>query len=102
LLPVDPLDEDPAALEAWRKWEEVLAELQLRMTHETFNTYLKPTYALELQGHTLHIEVDNVHTKDWLDNRLSSTIQRALATIDEKLSVEFLLPPAPTDDSQQS
>jgi len=62
-------------------WQAALGELQLQMTRETFNTWLKPTRVISYEDGTLIIGVDNGYVKDWLSNRLSATIQRTLTNI---------------------
>ena len=62
-------------------WQAALGELQLQMTRETFNTWLKPTRVMSYEDGTLIIGVDNGYVKDWLSNRLSATIQRTLTNI---------------------
>ena len=62
-------------------WQAALGELQLQMTRETFNTWLKPTRVISYEDGTLIIGVDNGYVKDWLSNRLSATIQRTVTNI---------------------
>ena len=98
--PDDPLYEDPTAVEARHKWQRALDLLELQMTRQTFNAWLEPTYALGLADGQLLVQVENPYAKQWLEKRLNCTIQRALATIDPEISVQFVLPPAITDDPQ--
>jgi chromosomal replication initiator protein len=62
-------------------WQAALGELQLQMTRETFTTWLKPTRAISFEDGTLIIGVENAYVKDWLSNRLLTTIQRTVTSI---------------------
>lgn len=62
-------------------WHAALGELQLQMTRATFDTWVKPTYALAYEDGTLVIGVRNAYAKQWLENRLQGTIQRTLSNL---------------------
>jgi len=62
-------------------WQAALGELQLQMTRETFTTWLKPTRVISYEDGTLIIGVENGYVKDWLSNRLVTTIQRTVTNI---------------------
>lgn len=62
-------------------WQAALGELQLQMTRDTFNTWLKPTTVISYEDGTLIIGVENGYVKDWLSNRLSTTIERTVTSI---------------------
>ena len=77
-------------------WQSVLAELQLQMTRETFNTWLKPTEILSFdEGNPLVVGVENGYVKEWLSNRLLTTIERTVASIvGRAVEVKFVVKPA--------
>jgi chromosomal replication initiator protein len=62
-------------------WQATLGELQLQMTRDTFNTWLKPTRVISYEDGTLIIGVENGYVQDWLSNRLLTTIQRTVTSI---------------------
>ncbi len=62
-------------------WQAALGELQLQMTRETFNTWLKPTWGISFEDGTLIVGVENGYVKEWLSNRLLTTIQRTVTNI---------------------
>jgi chromosomal replication initiation ATPase DnaA len=62
-------------------WQAALGELQLQMTRETFNTWLKPTRIISYEDGTLIVGVENGYVKEWLSNRLLATIQRTVTSI---------------------
>ena len=62
-------------------WQAALGELELQMTRDTFNTWLKPTKAISYEDGMLIVGVENGYVKDWLSHRLSVTIQRTVSSI---------------------
>ena len=62
-------------------WQATLGELELQMTRDTFNTWLKPTEVISYEDGVLVIGVENGYAKEWLDNRLLPTIQRTVTSI---------------------
>lgn len=73
-------------------WQAALGELQLQMTRETFNTWLKPTRVFSYEDGTLIIGVDNGYVKDWLSHRLLATIQRtATSIVGRTVEVKFIV-----------
>jgi hypothetical protein len=61
-----------------RAWRAALGELQLQLTTSTYNTWLRPTVFLDYQSEIFIIGVEHAYAKDWLENRLSSTVRRTL------------------------
>lgn len=62
-------------------WHATLGELQLQMTKATFDTWVRPTHALAYADGSLVVGVHSPYAKEWLENRLSTTIQRTLTGI---------------------
>jgi chromosomal replication initiator protein len=62
-------------------WQAALGELQLQMTRATFDTWVKNTHVISYEDGTFIIGVHNAFTKDWLENRLLTTIKRTLVGI---------------------
>ena len=62
-------------------WQAALGELQLQMTKATFDTWVKNTHIVSQEDGTFIIGVHNAFTKDWLENRLLTTIKRTLVGI---------------------
>jgi len=65
------------------KWAEVLRELRLQLTRATFDTWVKPTVGERMDGHW-RVTCVNEYGRDWLANRLDSTIRRTLAFVLEE------------------
>jgi chromosomal replication initiator protein len=62
-------------------WQTALGELQLQMTRQTFDTWLKPTQGLYMDGSTLVVGVPNTYAKDWLEKRLLATVRQTIQQI---------------------
>src|SRR5712692_9683344 len=79
---------------AGQLWHAALGELQLQMTKATFDTWVKPTFALAYEEGTLVVGVRNAYAKQWLENRLYGMIQRTLNHIlGRSAEVRFILNP---------
>jgi hypothetical protein len=64
-----------------RAWQAALGELQLQLTKLTFDTWLRPTVFLDYQNEIFIIGVENTYVKNWLENRLYSTVRRTLCGV---------------------
>jgi chromosomal replication initiator protein len=74
-------------------WRTVLAQLQLQMTRQTFDTWLKPTEVLDYHEGVFVIDAKSAFAKDWLENKLIKTIEAALThVVGEPTRVRFALP----------
>lgn len=87
-------------------WTAALGQLQLQMTQATFDTWVKDSVLLSVDGDTYTIAVQNAFAKDWLENRLCPTIQRTLVGIVSRpdLKIEIVVEgngtdPSPGDDN---
>jgi len=75
-----------------RIWQAALGELSLQMTRPTFDTWLAHTSLVASDNHTLTIAVPNAFTKDWLEDRLLTTIQRTLlGIVGHSVEVKFVV-----------
>lgn len=79
-------------------WEKTLESISPHLSKPSFETWLKPTKAISLEGNVLVIEVPNDFARDWLESRyaplLSSTIKELL---DDDVELKFV-----THDHQES
>lgn len=75
-----------------RWWQDVLSELALQMTTDTFNARLKDTVLLDRQDARIVVAVANKHDLDWIENRLYGIIKRTLVGFGVD-TVEFVLSP---------
>jgi hypothetical protein len=77
-----PRPADPSQpLKPNQVWQAALGELELQMTRETFNTWLKPARFQSLDGGVFIIGVENAYAQAWLSNCLLATVQRTLTSI---------------------
>jgi hypothetical protein len=74
-------------------WQTTLGQLQMQMTRQTFDTWVKNTEVLEYNGETFVVGTKSGFAKDWLENRLVKTIERTLSNIvGRPTQVRFVLP----------
>jgi hypothetical protein len=62
-------------------WQAALGELQLQMTKATFDTWVRNTRLISCQDGVFVIGVQNEFARDWLENRLLTTVERTLVGI---------------------
>ncbi len=74
-------------------WQSVLGQLQMEMPRASFDTWVRDTKAVSLQDGVMTVSVRNAYARDWLENRLTSTVNRLLISILNigKVSVEFVV-----------
>ena len=80
-------------------WQSVLGQLQMEMPRASFNTWVKDTNAIQFQDGVFTVGTKNAYARDWLENRLSSTIVRLLSGIlDQDVNLEFVVSGVPERD----
>ena len=75
-------------------WHATLGELQLQMTKATFDTWVRPTHAINFDAESgaMSVGVHSPYAKEWLENRLQATIQRTLTgIIGRSVQVEYIV-----------
>ena len=73
-------------------WHATLGELQLQMTKATFDTWVRPTHAIHYEDGAMTVGVHSPYAKEWLENRLQTTIQRTLTGIvGRSVHVEYIV-----------
>ena len=83
-------------------WQATLGELQLQLTKATFDTWVKNTHVLSCEDGTFLIGVHNGYAKDWLENRLLTTIKRTLiGIVGHTVDVKFIVRPKPANNTTQ-
>ena len=79
-------------------WSSVLTQLQMDMPRASFETWVLGTVALGLENDVLLVSTRNAYARDWLESRLTSTVQRLLVGIlNRSVSVKFVV----GDESQE-
>ena len=68
-------------MNAERLWEATLGQLQLEMPRAAFDTWVRDAECLAYEDGTFVIGVQNAYARDWLEDRLTSTVRRVLTSI---------------------
>jgi chromosomal replication initiator protein len=66
---------------AHRLWEAALGRLQLQVTRPSFNTWLRDTVGLNIEGNFLTVEVSTTFKAEWLELRMHSLIEDAISAV---------------------
>ncbi|HKJ37725.1 MAG TPA: DnaA N-terminal domain-containing protein [Anaerolineales bacterium] len=73
-------------------WGSVLGQLQMDMPRASFDTWVHDTEAISLEEDVLTVATCNAYARDWLESRLTSTVQRLLIGIlNQTVSVRFIV-----------
>ena len=73
-------------------WQTVLNQLQLQMARATFDTWLKDTRLVSHENGTIVVGTKTTFAKDWLENRLLTTINRAATNIvGHSVDIQFVV-----------
>jgi len=79
-------------------WQAALGDLQLQMTKATFDTWVRNTRLVSCQDGVFVIGAQNEFTRDWLENRLLTTVERTLVGIvGHPVEVRFVVTQAEGD-----
>lgn len=62
-------------------WQTALGQLQMQMTRATFDTWVKHSRGLAYEDGLFVVGVPSGYAKDWLENRLHTTIKRTLTSV---------------------
>ena len=73
-------------------WQSVLGLLQMEMPRASFDTWVRDTEVLSLEMGVMIVATRNAYARDWLESRLTSTVQRLLIGIlHQSVSVQFVV-----------
>ena len=79
-------------MNADQAWQSVLGQLQMEMPRASFDTWVRDTKPVSYQDGTLTVGVRNAYARDWLENRLASTVNRLLVGImNSTVDVSFIV-----------
>ena len=79
-------------MDAKQVWRAALGELQVSLSPANFETWLRDTSLIEVDGQRFRIAVPNGFAKDWLETRYRSLISQTLARIvGYSVQVEFVV-----------
>ena len=66
---------------AQRTWEAALGRLQLQVSRPSYDTWLRETVGVSLDGEALVVAVPTTFAADWLDGRMRGLIETAVASV---------------------
>ncbi|MBL8058741.1 MAG: chromosomal replication initiator protein DnaA [Anaerolineales bacterium] len=74
-------------------WHAVLGQLQMELPKSTFETWVRETQLVTQEDGTFVIGAPNAYARDWLENRLKSSIRRSLSNLlgRSSLDVQFVV-----------
>jgi chromosomal replication initiator protein len=79
-------------MDAEQAWQSALGQLQMEMPKASFDTWVRDTQIYSFEEGLFTISVRNAYARDWLENRLSSTVTRLLMGImNRTVSVAFVI-----------
>lgn len=82
-----------------KAWQAAVANLESDMSRATFSTWVKPTHLVEFSDNTFVIGCINAYGRDWLTDRLTTTLQRFLTGIlNREAKVSFVVCEQEVDD----
>jgi chromosomal replication initiator protein len=68
-------------MNATQAWQAAVGQLQMEMPKAAFDTWVRDTELITYEDGAFTIGVKNAYARDWLDDRLSSTISKLLTGI---------------------
>lgn len=71
----------PTDTSAHRTWEAALGRLQLQIARPSFDTWLRGTVGLSLEGQTLVVGVPTTFAAEWLERRMQGLIEDAVTAV---------------------
>ena len=79
-------------MKAEQAWQAAQGQLQMEMPKAAFDTWVRGAELVSYEDGTFIIGVRNAYTRDWLDDRLSSTVVRLLTGImNRTVEVRFIV-----------
>ncbi|MBE0698814.1 MAG: ATP-binding protein, partial [Anaerolineaceae bacterium] len=62
-------------------WQATLGQLQMEMSKAAFDTWVRSSELVSYQKDNFNVGVQNAYARDWLESRLSTTVNRLLTGI---------------------
>ena len=79
-------------MKADQAWQATLGQLQMEMPKAAFDTWVRDAEYISYEDGSFIIGVENAYARDWLQNRLSSTVARSLAgMMNRTVEVNFVV-----------
>ena len=75
-----------------KAWQAAIANLQMDMSRAAFETWVKPAHLEDFKDNTFVIGCMNTYGRDWLTDRLTSTLERFLSGVmNQDIKVSFMV-----------
>jgi chromosomal replication initiator protein len=88
-------------MNAKQLWQAALGELQMEMPRATFDTWVRDAELLTFEDGSFVIGVQNAYARDWLQERLLSTVKRVLTKmLGASVDVRFVVWQDEVDDEE--
>ena len=88
-------------MDAEQAWQAVLGQLQMEMPRASFDAWVRDSHLLAYDDGVMDVGVRNLYARDWLENRLLSTVSRLLAgMLNRVVDVRFVVDDSIGDDSE--
>jgi chromosomal replication initiator protein len=86
------LDGRRLRMNAERIWDAALGQLQMELPRATFDTWVRDAVLLAYEDGSFIVGVHNAYARDWLEDRLLSTVKRVLTGIASRsVEVRFVV-----------
>jgi hypothetical protein len=96
--PVDALNALDSDDVGSQLWKSVLDALQMDMPRASFDTWVRDTRAVYYDGTALSVGARNQYCRDWLESRLTDTVETRLHEIlNQPVSISFVVAKANDD-----
>jgi chromosomal replication initiation ATPase DnaA len=83
-----------------KAWQAAVANLELDMSRAAFNTWVKPVRLVSFENDTFVIGCTNTYGRDWLEGRLTTTLERFLrGVMNREIKVRFVVCDQEVDDA---
>jgi len=75
------MQEEDTTMKAEQAWQATLGQLQTDMPKAAFETWVREARYLSYEDGSFIVGVSNAYARDWLQSRLSSTVNRILTSL---------------------
>jgi len=63
------------------QWQQIKTQLQGQLPQATYDTWVKQTELVQIEGNQWLIQCESTFAQDWLENRLNGTLMRTVASV---------------------
>lgn len=74
-------------------WQEVLNIMASELAKPSFDTWIKDSRPVHLEGNVLYVELPNEFTRDWVDARYAAPLRKTLRhVVNKEWDLKFVIP----------